>query len=152
MWHLKDEKEIYYLTKEYQIAYIERLADICKKAYSDKKNKDDILRESLGIPNENRIDKKEHKYDHTECKGCDTETRTEKRICRCMYYFNQNEYPKRCDNKSCKFYKKWKNVGDIEIVDYEVPTKYVIDQVGGIDLILKDKNGKLYGAEVKPEY
>ena len=52
----------------------------------------------------------------------------------------------------CQIFKRWKNTGDIKVVEYEWPPKYVMTGIGGIDLILETPDGKQYGAEVKPYY
>ena len=89
--------------------------------------------------------KQVHIPNHERCSGCDTEKLTEKRICRCMYYYMKN--PKKCN--VCMLEEKWNNVGAIEVIDYERPTKYVLKNVGGMDLIVKDGEQK-YAVEVKP--
>lgn len=87
----------------------------------------------------------EHIPNHNGCDGCETSTKTEKRMCRCMYYFNSSFEKNSC--RGCKLERKWKNVGNINITEYEYPTKYVLEKVGGIDLIFDDK----YAVEVKPK-
>lgn len=86
-----------------------------------------------------------HMPNHIGCTGCcDSGRVTEKRLCRCMYYFN-TEKDKTC--ATCKIKTKWKNVGRIAVTEYEYPTKYVLDNVGGIDLLFDD----VYAVEVKPQ-
>ena len=119
---------------------IAKIAKILKKV-DGLEDKDYILRKILL---NDEVSVQEHKPNHKECIGCSTKKLTEKRICRCMYYYNTDR-KKEC--KSCKINRKWKNVGNINITEYEYPTKYVIKNVGGIDLIFDDK----YAVEVKPK-
>lgn len=89
--------------------------------------------------------KGEHIPNHNGCTGClDSGRITEKRLCRCMYYYNSKK-EKICD--ACKIEKKWKNIGSTAVTEYEYPTKYVLDKVGGIDLIFDNT----YAVEVKPQ-
>lgn len=96
------------------------------------------------------ISSKEHKPNHDGCSSFGTNnsvTRVvEKRMCKCMYYYNADATI--C--QQCKLDLKWKNVGKIPIIDCEVPTKYVIKSVGGIDLLIRDETGSTYSVEVKP--
>ena len=86
-----------------------------------------------------------HIPNHSGCIGCcDSGRVTEKRLCRCMYYFN-TEKEKICT--TCNIETKWKNIGRIAVTEYEYPTKYVLDNVGGIDLLFDD----VYAVEVKPQ-
>lgn len=77
---------------------------------------------------------------------------TEKRICRCMYYYNLSaaspEQKQKCVD--CDFPSKWKNISDCQILDYEVPMPKVVDNVGGIDLLLQAPDNRMYAVEVKP--
>jgi len=72
---------------------------------------------------------------------------TEKRICRCWNYFNKEASSKDC--MFCTFGFKKVNAGKYEIVDYEVPTVYSMEQLGGIDWLLK-RDDDLFATEVKP--
>ena len=72
---------------------------------------------------------------------------TEKRICRCWNYYNKQCHTDKCD--ICEFGFKRTNAGDIQIVDYEVPTEFSMDNLGGIDWLLDDE-GKKLATEVKP--
>jgi len=87
----------------------------------------------------------EHIPNHDGCSGCKDDTVNEKRICRCMYYYMKK--PETC--KECKIKEKWNKVGAIEVIDYERPTKCVLKNVGGMDLIIKDGEQR-YAVEVKP--
>ena len=49
----------------------------------------------------------------------------------------------------CEFEFKRTNVGDIQILDYEVPTEFAMEKLGGIDWILDDV-GQALATEVKP--
>lgn len=53
--------------------------------------------------------------------------------------------------QACSLERKWNNVGEYKVIDYEVPTDFVVDKVGGIDLLIKDKHGNKYATELKPE-
>ncbi len=144
----KDKEDINH--KSAEKANIEKLCKICKEASKgDGKLNKEKLREKLKV-DKNIIEDKEHNHEHEECKGCDTSTITEKRVCRCMYYYNSKK--KKDCGESCKLcLKKWNNQGIITIDNYEIPMKNVYKKVGGIDLILKFE-GKRYGVEVKPWY
>ena len=72
---------------------------------------------------------------------------TEKRICRCWNYYNKNCHMIKCG--VCEFEFKRTNVGDIKILDYEVPTVFSMENLGGIDWLLDD-NGNTLATEVKP--
>lgn len=142
----KDRPEIRY-GDNYE-EYISELSRILKE--SEKViDKDEFMRKRF--LNE-QISFKETHPDHTMCTGlgvAHTSKDKEKRICKCMNYYKK-KYEKNCDN--CKIESKWNNIGDIEIIDYEVPMKYKYENVGGIDLILKvPNNNDLYATEVKPK-
>lgn len=80
---------------------------------------------------------------------------TEKRICRCMHYYNDINVSSDLKDKCrvCDYPTKLTNSSKFEILDYEVPMKTVAEKVGGIDLFIRSKiDGKLYGVEVKPPY
>lgn len=116
--------------------------------YASKDNKD-ILREVFLPDSELSVPKnkgtKLHSPNHDNCSGIrkdDSNKLTEKRICRCMYYYGMK--PEKCQN--CLLINKWQNVGEIQVSDYEWPTMHVYKKTGGMDLILDDK----YAVEVKP--
>lgn len=77
---------------------------------------------------------------------------TEKRICRCIYYYNDKDASIELKNKCniCDYLAKLKNASKFEILDYEVPMLTVTEKVGGIDLVIKDIDGTVYGVEMKP--
>lgn len=103
------------------------------------------LRDELLQTNEQKIKELDlHEPDHDGCSSIKKNDLkiNEKRICRCMSYYNQES--KKCQN--CYIVQKWMNVGKIKITDYEWPTDHVFKNVGGMDLILDN----LYAAEVKP--
>ncbi len=95
-----------------------------------------------------------HKYapDHSRCTYVekplppDKKPRvTEKRICRCMYF-----YGKMAHCSSCSFpAKRGNGTPEFELSDYEQPTWYLADNVGGIDLVWT-WHGETYAVEVKP--
>ena len=83
---------------------------------------------------------------HNKCNGLKKDTFTEKRLCKCMYYYN-NLFQKNCDK--CDFKQRYKLTGDYEICDYEVPAFYYGDGIGEIDVIIKGKE-TVYATEIKP--
>lgn len=90
---------------------------------------------------------KTHTPNHSKCNGfkvSHTGTTKEKRMCHCMFYYMQNNLKKCCDK--CKIEQKWKNVGIIQVTEFEIPTTNVYTGVGGMDLIFDNK----YAVEVKP--
>ena len=90
-----------------------------------------------------------HADEHVRCSLDQTnaEKITEKRICRCWNYYNKNCHMIKCG--VCQFGFKRKNVGDIKILDYEVPTVFSMEKLGEIDWLLDD-GGKTLATEVKP--
>lgn len=85
--------------------------------------------------------------DHTQCKGTTTETPTEKRICRCLYYWNST-HTKHCD--TCKYQQGRCHMnGDYRIKDYEVPAYYDGEGIGEIDLLIEGSEA-IYATEAKP--
>lgn len=91
----------------------------------------------------------DHKFDHSHCNfsTVNPERVTEKRICRCWNFYNKPDRDAKCS--TCPFKFKKDNVGDIEIIDFEYPTKFNIAHVGGIDWLLKDGD-EIFDTEVKP--
>jgi hypothetical protein len=83
---------------------------------------------------------------HNQCLGLNGERFTEKRLCKCMYYYNSN-YKTKC--AQCDFKDRFGIVGEYKISDYEVPAFYYGDGIGEIDLIISDGNIR-YATEVKP--
>ena len=82
---------------------------------------------------------------HNRCGGLGSNTFGEKRLCKCLYYFNgQFRRQEECEN--CLYKDRYSIVGACRITDYEVPAYYYVPDVGNIDLIL---NGT-YATEVKP--
>ena len=125
-------------SKKAEVENLTALAQICKEAYATDTPKE-VLRERLiGVSNA----EKRHIENHDKCAGCNTDKTTEKRICRCMYYYDKD--PINCADCDLEF--RWVNVGDIKVTEYEVPTEKVLPGIGGMDLILDDT----YAAEVKP--
>ncbi len=113
--------------------------------HEDKSKLEELFLPKSELKLSNEKYPKQHNPKHAHCSGIykpDSIKVTEKRICRCMYYFNDTS--KKC--KNCLLQTKWKNVGRIQITNYEWPTKHVYNNVGGMDLIFDNK----YAAEVKP--
>lgn len=137
---LKDAKEIRHISNVDKA--LNRIANILRNMPNEEPQRISYLRK---VFLEGQISEKPSKPNHNECKKCNSSRTTEKRICRCMKYygFDMNE----C--MSCELEKKWKNIGSIYVVDYEVPMKHAYDKVGGIDLIIQTDEGK-YAVEIKP--
>ena len=135
----KDNPEVNHRSKLRE--QIEELAKIVRLAEQSPDTKKKLRQELLNGVKSKGV----HMPNHIGCTGCcDSGRVTEKRLCRCMYYFN-TEKDKTC--ATCKIKTKWKNVGRIAVTEYEYPTKYVLDNVGGIDLLFDD----VYAVEVKPQ-
>lgn len=89
-----------------------------------------------------------------ECR-CDLGTcKTEKRFCRCLYFFNnakKSEKELGCNNCCIKKdYKLAKKIVNAEVMDFEVPVSQSSkDSIGEIDLLMK-YNNKVYCVEFKP--
>ncbi len=119
------------------------IADILRKSNNQKSYLKDFFLGTEKAPYQ------EHFPKHECCSSIrrnETTKLTEKRICRCMYYFNENS--KKCQN--CLLEKKWKNLGKLQIIEYEWPTDTVRKKIGGMDLIVQNKVNK-YALEVKPK-
>ena len=93
-----------------------------------------------------------HSPSHEACdyKSSDNRRVTEKRLCRCMYYYNLT--PRQSSCESCDFPCKRKNVGSFEKCDHETPLPEAWKEAGGIDLLLREASRPdiFYGVEVKP--
>lgn len=87
---------------------------------------------------------------HDHCGGFESDTYTEKRLCKCLYFRNGKYHlPAECER--CDFQERYDLIGRYKIADYEVPAYYYGPGVGKIDLILSDSEGSiLYAAEAKP--
>lgn len=83
---------------------------------------------------------------HTNCAGLSGTAYTEKRLCKCLYYYNSAN-SKECE--SCQFANRYKVSGNYLIEDYEVPAYYYGDGIGEIDLVITDGIDH-YATEVKP--
>lgn len=98
---------------------------------------------------------KRHVPDHSMCEyddAKDGDKVTEKRICRCMHYFNCDNSDQKAKCEACGFPWKKRNASDnLWILDYEVPVPYVVDGVGGIDLLAFTLDDYVYAIELKPE-
>lgn len=139
MFSFKDKNDINNKTAEKD--NLKQIAEICKEAF-ESENPNDVLKKRL----RNKWEEgKEHIDNHEVCGRCKSDKISEKRICRCMNYYDEDS--KICSEK-CKLKLKWKNVGEITVSDYEKPTKNVMEKVGGMDLILDNH----YAVEVKPYY
>ncbi|MBO4252088.1 MAG: hypothetical protein J5911_05470 [Clostridia bacterium] len=89
-------------------------------------------------------------YNHNNC-FFNTDTRTEKRLCRCLVCFNKEQMVARCDEcalKNKEYYAK--PVKNAKFIDFEVPVSNKSnDHVGEIDLLMEYQNN-LYCMEFKP--
>ncbi len=135
---------------------LEELANICKVAYKDgveHRNIEFLKKELLDgeTPPETPPETQEHRPAHTECDSTigepDPEKENEKRICRCMRYYDGDS--DKC-KKECPLKRKWKEDKEtiIKVEEYEWPMKYVLPGVGGIDLLCK-YGQKTYAVETK---
>lgn len=149
----KDEKTTNYRGKEAHLKTIRLLSEKLR----ENTVREGALREFLlkgVVPEE-----KKHSPDHESCKYAPKDTKdrmrvTEKRLCRCMYYYNRRMENEKQQRKcaQCQFPARRNNQGDYEILDYEVPMEKVWGKVGGIDLLIREKTGgPVYAVEVKPE-
>ena len=145
----EDAKELY--KDKYDInqktKYLENSKDLAtriKKAKEENNYAKYFLDES-------KISNQIHKPNHNKCdmKENDSSRVLEKRICRCMYYYGKDI--EKCNR--CPLEKKYNNISNkFKVIDYEVPTKYVIENCGGIDILLEDtESGEKYAVEVKPK-
>lgn len=85
---------------------------------------------------------------HNKCKGFETNTFREKRLCKCMYYRN-SQYAKQAPCSICAYSDGYKVTSEYKITDYEVPGYYHGDGIGEIDLIISDGITS-YATEIKP--
>lgn len=144
----KDRSEVNHRNDSDFLQVLHEEAEWLKRYHVDHEDKKMLKKLFLpedGIYAPNEKDSKQHYPKHEQCSGIkkgDTNKVTEKRICRCMFYYGKN--PIKCQN--CFLIKKWQNVGNIIISNYEWPTIHVYKRIGGMDLILDDK----YAVEVKP--
>ena len=134
----KDNTTINHRTEQEQKGNLENIA----KALENEEN----LAGFLGVKD---VEQYTNKFEHQECKKVKTGTVTEKRRCRCYYYFNHEDG---CNNETCLLYnafpKKIANPASFQLVDYEVPVGKT-DKVGKIDLLLR-YDEQYYALEVKP--
>lgn len=122
-------------------AITEKLKELAQIVVED--NYDEVL---LPHPRKRYCHDDQHLF-CTMLESASQERITEKRICRCWCYFNKEDKGQDCS--ACKFSFKKSNVGNFQISDYEVPTEFAMEQLGGIDWLLKH-DGRLIAAEVKP--
>ena len=98
---------------------------------------------------------KPHAPHHVMCDydgEADGERVTEKRICRCMYYFNCGDPEQEAKCATCGFpWKKRNGNLSLGILDYEVPMPCVVEGVGGIDILAWSVDDSVYAVEMKPE-
>lgn len=83
---------------------------------------------------------------HCECGGLKKPSFTEKRLCKCLYYYNSS-HSKKCE--VCDFRNRYTISGDYFIKDYEVPAFFFGDGIGEIDLVISD-GIVTFATEVKP--
>lgn len=147
MEKFKDNRELNRRSVKDQLTNMKLLAD-CIRA--EEKNGNERYNFLLkGYSQET----KEYKPNHVKCDAIDDDSPSpekvdERRICRCMNYYNDD--PTLC--QKCRIKKKYRNAGGhYSVSGYEIPTKYVIHRVGRIDLVIKDaRSGVEYAAEIKP--
>ena len=148
----KDKAGINYRNKAAQIDNLNELVKIVEETSSNSEERKVALWLDSLEPNSQK-----HNPVHKKCGykiGVDSEEPNEKRICRCMYYFNNGNAEQETVCETCNIgWKSRKNISDYKILDHEVPMPTVSKGVGGIDLVLQDLNnpGDIYATEVKPE-
>ena len=143
---IKDEKTINQRTEQTYLDNCKRLNKLIEEAEINNSWDEIFLdktfkKENLHIPV------------HEKCGMTknDSDTVYEKRICRCMFYYDDTN--NNCIE--CPLKKKYKNISKRYLLtDAEKPTQKVIKSCGGIDLVIVDKldNNKEYAVEVKPDY
>ncbi len=143
--HFKDMETINHRNKD---DYLENFKKLEKKI-NDAKNP----RAENVFVNKKLLTDKKHVGSHIECSmnEKDSPRITEKRICRCMYYYNKKE--EQCNKCPLKY--KYNNISkEYDIIEAEIPTIKVIKKCGGIDLVIskKDDFNVKYAVEVKPKY
>lgn len=144
-YHFKDMETINHRNKEDYLKNIIKLENKILEA-TEKGVESVFINKTL-------VTDKEHTGQHCKCgmKKNDSPKITEKRICRCMYYYNKDQI--QCSN--CPLKNKYKNISsDYDIIEAEIPTTKVIKKCGGIDLVIakKDNLNIKYAVEVKPKY
>lgn len=145
----KDKEGINHRGMDAQLRNLSELAEIVKNT---EPNTDARKQALFGfVPKSG----KPHAPNHAMCdydNERDSRRTTEKRICRCMYYFNCDDPGQRAKCKTCEFPWKKRNASEnYELLDYEVPMPCVVDGVGGIDLLAWSVDDAVYGIEVKPK-
>ena len=151
MNHYKDDENMRWLNEHLSDSikkeekYLKEIADKCREAYKNDVLDEEVLYDFL--IDKNATKGKEQNPNHNKCASVKYSPRMggEPQICRCMYYYNIGTY-KECENE-CDL-TPWKNVGNIPVKEYEYPSKYKMEDIGGIDLVLEYNN--IYGTEVKP--
>jgi len=123
-------------------------------------DQDQCRKELLGSVDPKTYSGKFEPGQHNRCDGLKEEEKPsqgkEKRVCKCLYYFNSG-LPTVCDPGKCVYAgRKRRVVGHYSIKDYEVPCRYTVrgSGIGNIDLLLEgpgeDGASTLYATEVKP--
>ncbi len=140
MFSKKDEQKYKRKSRREEEINLKEIADIFDNAFNSP-DPDSLF---MKILRDKWETDKEHHDNHEKCEGFNTPKETEKRICHCMYYYGKSMV--QCERVKCQLIHRWKNVGNIGVTEFEIPTKYVMKGVGGIDLILDDH----YAVEVKP--
>lgn len=92
---------------------------------------------------------KEHDPDRTTCKENkekESANEDEERIIKCLFYKNQENVEKHCEN--CPYKDMYNLEGRYTICDYQVPPYYDGKGIGKIDLIISDGSIE-YATEIK---
>lgn len=142
----KDKDNINHNNMKELTENLSEIARLIEEAGGVGENNPVLIKRLLG----NAKTEKKQNPNHSLCAGCDTGRMTEKRMCRCMYYYNLPEKRAVSKCKECCIKYKWKNVGDIEVIEYEYPTEYLAETIGGMDLFIRDGD-KEFAVEVKPK-
>lgn len=132
----------------YKLPEINHLSDYDK--HVPQEGEDVIQRIMNNVPIHPRIGEDAFKYSHDKC-GFSTESRTEKRLCRCLRnYSPENPDCKHCKVRSNEFFGKIVDPVSARIIDFEIPVSIDgKDGIGKIDILL-EKEGIHYCTEVKP--
>lgn len=129
-----------------------------KSTYMDKSEqffnslKSNNLRICLGIP-EKLVENKSviNGWEHKKCEYSESSEKiTETRIVKCFYYRNNKTDDIKCLKEKCpiKLYGENFILNNCDVLDYEIPIKYISDQIGEFDLLIKYQDVN-YAIEVK---
>lgn len=140
----KDKENINHRNKEDYAENLHKLAQAIRKGREAERK---LLLGGSEITYDHSPDHSTCTYDSTK----DSQRKTEKRLCRCIYFLN---CPKVKDGQQAKCatcsypYSAYIVNGGYVIQDYEVAAPY--NEHNGVDLLWTAPDGKTYAVEVKP--